>query len=69
MIETRKIERGGRGAEHAAKTTGGIPIWVRGLFRSFYGYAKKWAPEFNKHLVKDREEEFIKEASKPFKDI
>ena len=66
MTDRKRVEAVKRGSGQIAKTHGPAPAWVPPPFKRFYDFARKWAKEFNKHLVKDREEELIKEASKPF---
>ena len=65
-MDRKRVEKVKRGAGQIAKAHGPLPTWVPPPFRRFYDYARKWAKEFNKHLMKDREEEFMKEAGKPF---
>ncbi|MFC1767523.1 hypothetical protein ACFLZ2_03075 [Candidatus Margulisiibacteriota bacterium] len=67
MTDQKRIEGVKRGSGHIAKMHGPLPAWVPPPFKKFYDFARKWSKEFNKNLLKDREEELIKEAGKPFK--
>lgn len=62
---TRKIER--TSANLPGKTGGisqPVPVGISPILRRFWDFTRKMAKEFSKHMVKDREEEFLKVVQK-----
>ncbi len=64
---TRKIERTSSNIPSRAGGVGqAVPVGIHPVLRRFWDFARKMAKEFSKHLMKDREEEFLKVVQRDF---
>lgn len=69
---TKKIERTSGTSVNSAGRVGGpggaIPINIPPLLRRFWRFAQDMAKSFSKHLVKNREEDFLRVVRTKFED-
>jgi hypothetical protein len=51
---------------HIGRLSSAIPVGLPPVLKRFWKFAQQMAQQFNKHLVQNREDEFLKVVKKDF---